>query len=79
VKLVPVYEFKFPEPGPEHFSITCKNHTFLRWITKNPYQRNIHYLGLADGTKENGFWMWQECACPFGDLVVITETEGVVT
>lgn len=61
---------------PSHGIMTCKQHSFLRWSTKNPYQRNVHYLGLASGvemTKENVKYFVQDCPCPFSELVVIPE------
>lgn len=83
--VVPVSEFRFQDYNgsstnnkdvPSHARLTCKNHPDLRWLTKNPYQRGLHYLGLADDieiTKENAKYMWQECDCAFIDLVVIVE------
>jgi len=80
VKTTPINEFQFPswENIGEHFSLTCKNHPFLRWLTKHPASRNIHYLGLADGvevTKENASYGWKECPCPFSDLEVIENAD----
>lgn len=87
MKLVPVCEFQFRDYNgtstngkdmPDHAYLTCKNHPDLRWLTKNPYQRTIHYLGLADGvvlTEENAKYAWQECDCTFHDLMVIVKEE----
>jgi hypothetical protein len=76
---IPVKEFKFPEPGHEMFTMRCKNHPDLRWSTKNPYQRSLHYLGLArhvEITEENASFGWRECDCKFEDLeVIVEETE----
>lgn len=84
-RLVPIREFRFQDydgPAvqglPADATLTCKNHTFLRWSTKNPYQRGLHYLGLAaevEITKENAHYMWKECTCGFADLQVIVEEE----
>jgi hypothetical protein len=85
LEVVPVSEFKFQNydssvdngsTAPASVYLTCTNHQNLRWITKNPYQRSIHYVGLAESveiTKENGKYMWQECDCLFANLVVIVE------
>lgn len=61
---------------PAHATLTCVNHQDLRWTTKNPYQRSVHYIGLADGieiTAANARYTWQDCECDFRDLVVILE------
>jgi hypothetical protein len=63
---IPVKEFKFPEPGPEHFRITCKNHPTAEYSTKNPYLRGLHFLKGADDIGP-----FTECPCPFEDLVVV--------
>jgi hypothetical protein len=65
----PVHEFKFPEPGPDMFTLTCKNHPTARYLTKNPWQRGLHFIQPAEGFRQN-----EECPCPFDDLVVVTET-----
>jgi hypothetical protein len=60
------------------FDLTCINHQFLRWSTKHPLYRSIHYFGVADGveiTKENAKYVFQECDCPYSDLRVI-DKEG---
>lgn len=93
-RLTPLNEFKFQdynnptvaEGAPEHATLTCVNHQNLRWMTKNPYQRNIHYLGAKsildyvsgktdkiEFTDEDKEFMWAECECPFSDLRVIEE------
>lgn len=59
---IPVTEFKFPQPGPDMFRLTCKNHAEMEYLTKNPYQRGLH---LVKG--------WPECPCPFADLVVLVD------
>jgi len=66
--LVPVKEFRFPEPGPDMFALTCKNHPTAEYFTKNPYQRGLHVIKLPEGNIERS--ATGECKCPFGDLVV---------
>ena len=66
MKQIPVNEFAFPEPGSEHFKLTCKNHPTAEYSTKNPFLRNLHLLKFPDG-------MHSECDCPFDDLVVLVE------
>lgn len=66
MKHIPVGEFRFPEPGPVMFDMTCRNHPTARYSTKNPYQRGLHILKFPDG-------MTGECPCPFSDMVVIVE------
>ena len=86
MKLVPVTEFKWPswdDIGPL-FTMTCKNHDFLRWSTKHPMYRNIHYLGPVEtytaedfkegrAPKEHLQFMWKECDCKWNDMLVIEE------
>ena len=60
------------------FTMTCINHQFLRWSSKHPVHRSLHYLGLADGveiTKENVKYAFQECDCSYDDLRVIDKEE----
>lgn len=77
VKLIPVGEFEFPEPGPDMFTLTCVNHQTARYSTKNPFERTLKVLKFPEGDDiertETG-----ECACPFRDLVVIVGEEGDV-
>lgn len=68
-KLVPVKEFPFPEPGPEHFQLTCKNHPTAKYLTKNPWNRGLHVIELPKGDIPRT--ATGECTCPFSDLVVI--------
>jgi hypothetical protein len=46
--------------------MTCRNHTGARYLTKNPWQRSLHFI-TPDPSQT-----W-ECPCPFSDLVVIAE------
>lgn len=68
-KLIWVYEFPFPEPGPQTFYMTCINHQTARYSTKNPFQRNIHVLAFPEGFGS------KECDCPFSEMVVIVNVE----
>jgi hypothetical protein len=45
--------------------MTCVNHPTARYLTKNPWQRGLHFVTPATGF---GF---SECPCPFGDLRVV--------
>ena len=68
--------FKWPSSddiGPE-FMLTCKNHPQLRWMTKHPTRRSLHYLGIEQGTvitAELSQFQWRECDCAFSDLMVM--------
>lgn len=62
VEVTPVSEFRFPEPGSTMFKLTCRNHPTAKYLTKNPYERNLHLIESPEG--------FGECACPFKDLVV---------
>jgi hypothetical protein len=73
-------DFRFPEPGPEMFTLTCVNHPNGKWLTKHPALRSIHWIGwlneagdveysaASDVTHGLGI---RECSCPFGDLRVV--------
>ena len=50
------------------YELTCKNHTGSRYLTKNPWERNLH-LVETDPT------IGRECDCPFRDLVVTHDGE----
>jgi hypothetical protein len=91
MKLIPVGEFKFQnyngvtilafgeKPPPAHVDLTCKNHLTGRWSSKNPHQRGLHWNGWEDGFTLHPEYGWNECGCPFSDMVVIVEDEeGVV-
>ena len=70
---IPINLFSFGEPGPEMFVLTCKNHPTAKYLTKNPYQRSVHFIREPEGFRHG-----QECPCKFKDLVVVTfeETEA---
>lgn len=69
---VPVNEFDWAGNGLEMQYLTCRNHTHLRWLTKHPRMRTLHYIGKVDGSYE------PECPCPLADLVVIPEKDAVL-
>lgn len=77
-KLVPVNEFKWPawqDIGPL-YTLTCENHQNLRWSTKHPLHRSLHYLGPEDEKVPSEF-VWKECPCEYADLrVIVEETEN---
>lgn len=64
-KLVPVNEFKWPEPG-ELFTVTCVNHPTAVYYTKHIYMRGLHFIKAPEG-----FGPFGECPCPFSDLRVV--------
>jgi hypothetical protein len=64
----PINEFAFGTPSNIMFELTCKNHPDLRWSTKNPWLRNLFYLGTYEDT---GFPSVPECDCTMDDLLVI--------
>lgn len=67
METVPVGEFVWGEPG-RLKPLTCKNHPTARYLTKHPWLRGLHFIKAADG-----FGPYEECPCPFDDLVVIIE------
>jgi hypothetical protein len=78
---IPVNEFEWPgsqDIGPM-FTLTCRNHDFLRWSTKHPLHRSVHYLGLQNhgegATKEQLKYAFQECECKWADLLVIEKED----
>ena len=84
--------FRFPSAGDSHwhqfgnsYEITCKNHQYLRWHTKNPWERNLYFLPPVSDPELNA-WMRArrenpadfatttgECVCPFADLRVLVD------
>ena len=70
MKLVPVRDFPWSGDYSTMHSLTCVNHPTARYLTKNPFARNIHLIKRPEGdiprTPDTG-----ECLCPFGDLAVI--------
>ena len=61
----PVHDFDWDANGMEHRTLTCKNHTDRRWVTKNWNERTLHYIGLSDGSYA------PECVCRASLLRVI--------
>jgi hypothetical protein len=66
-KFIPVREFAWGEPSVLH-AMTCKNHPTAAYLTKNPWERGIHFVKGADE-----FPYGVECPCPFDDLVVVVD------
>lgn len=69
-------EFKFGEPGPEMYELTCVNHPEGKWLTKHPALRSIHWIGwdLTGGGGRHDLhplFGIRECDCPYGDLRVV--------
>lgn len=64
---IPVLDFRFPEPGPTMFELQCPKHPHSRYLTKNPYQRSLHYCPKPEDMFE------PECKCPFESLEVVSE------
>ena len=62
---VPITEWDWERNNMALQYLTCKNHTDLRWLTKHPGMRTLHYAGHVDGS-----WV-SECTCPINDLRVI--------
>lgn len=58
------------------YELTCKNHRGARYLTKNPFQRGLHFVEADPSRRDLEFKDW-ECPCPFDDLVV-THNDGVV-
>lgn len=69
VEVTPIRDFEFPserEVG-EMYSLTCRNHPTARYLTKNPYCRQLHFIEGPEGSP------FKECACAFDDLVVLVD------
>ena len=49
-------------------TLTCRNHTGARYVTKNPWTRSLHFV-KGDPT----VGPTTECSCDFDDLVQIIE------
>lgn len=56
------------------YELTCRNHTGARYLTKNPYQRGLHFVTPDPSRKDLPFGEW-ECPCEFSDLVVVKDDE----
>ena len=69
-------EFVFPKPGPKMFTLTCVKHPEGRWLTKNPFERSIHFAGwdrLDENIVMHPEFGMSECTCPYTDLRVIVD------
>jgi hypothetical protein len=56
--------------------LTCVNHQDARYLTKNPWQRGLHFTTMSQQwleEREEGQPI--ECPCPFSDLRVIVGPE----
>jgi hypothetical protein len=66
--MIPVNDPSIDWESMIHRYLTCKNHPYSRYMTKNFWSRGLHYLqgpnGIMAGYDE-------ECSCPECDLVVI--------
>jgi hypothetical protein len=71
VKTIPIGEFEWTDDYSFMRTLTCKNHPTSRYLTKNPYARNIHLAKLPEGNIERNDY--GDCVCPLTDLVVIVE------
>ena len=48
--------------------LTCKNHPWSRYLTKDPFQRGLHFIQGPNGLDS---FFEGECPCPFSDLYVV--------
>ncbi len=70
MRYIPVHEYRFrdyngftpDDTRPAMAYLTCKNHPEMRFLTKNPFQRTLHFLGP-----------YPECDCKFEDLLVVED------
>lgn len=74
MKLTPIHEYVWPDDLSEMHSLTCRNHTSARYLTKNPFSRGLHIIALPEGDIPRA--MTGECQCPLRDLVVIEAMEA---
>lgn len=73
MKLTPIREYEWTEDYSFMRTLTCKNHPTARYLTKNPWWRQIHIIKFPEGDiPRSGTG---ECQCPFEDLVVIEDEE----
>jgi len=72
-KLVPVSEFEWTDDYSFLRELTCKNHPTARYLTKNPFERNIHLAKVPEGNIERSDE--GDCTCPFSDLMVIVNNQ----
>jgi hypothetical protein len=71
--LVPVREFTWTNDYSFMRELTCKNHQTAKYLTKNPFDRNLHLVKVPEGDIERTDT--GECKCPFNDLMVIVKEE----
>lgn len=72
--LVPVNEYEWDDDYSWLRTLTCKNHTTARYLTKNPFYRRLSLVKLPEGDIERS--NTGECVCPFSDLVVIVSDKA---
>lgn len=71
MQLVPIHDFDWGSDLSTLKEMTCRNHTDARYLTKNPWLRQIHVTALPKGDIERS--QSGECVCPFSDLMVIVK------
>lgn len=69
MQLTPVHEYVWTDDLSFMRTLTCRNHTTARYLTKNPFIRSLHLVRIPDGDIERSYT--GECKCAFSDLVVI--------
>lgn len=52
-----------------HKTLTCVNHQGMRYLTKSPWDRQLHIVTRDPSLPDDKV----ECDCPFGDLRVIVK------
>lgn len=70
MELIPIYDHVWSSDFSYLRVLTCANHQTARYLTKNPFERNLHItrLPIGEGIERSATG---ECVCPFRDLVVI--------
>lgn len=56
--------------GFSHKELTCKNHPLARYLSKNPFERGLHFIQGPNGLSS---LFEKECDCPFDDLRVVIQ------
>jgi len=68
---IPVELFAWGEPHELH-ELTCRNHPKALYYSKNPWQRGLHFIKGNDLMRP-----YDECPCPFSDLVVVQRPTAI--
>jgi hypothetical protein len=72
--LIPVSEYEWSNDYSYLRTLTCKNHPTAKYLTKNPWQRGLHFIKPPVEAPQEGWPLGgYECPCSFGDLVVVVE------